>query len=354
MIAIESISNGLQSHPIECRQLVISEIIDSRGGRTLSAFVLKDNFPHDCVGKSEKRIFTSVIVKRCKDIITELSQDLVDNAKASDSVRAGFNELFEQIVPSRLKEILRSFPHGCLIVVNTNERWIPWELFYDNGAFMGERFCMLRLFRASVDQDLDALVPGTAVSQREHATIVNAIGREVSIEDDTRMLFKAYTGRVKVREVVRLTAAKFISSTEGAAIIHVTSHGQADPAVLLVSEGDEDLIPNDVRRMMLDPGCMVFINACHSAEARDFIEGCISFSKEFHSKGASLFIGTIGKVAAVRAHGIADAFYQQLFRLKRLSYEAFFELKASVGEKDGGLLLYTVSWRPPLSDYPVK
>jgi len=108
----------------------------------------------------------------------------------------------------------------------------------------------------------------------------------------------------------------FSKALPGTDAIHCTCHGYLDPYLLQFAKEKTrilNLLPETIQRLPLEPGCMVFANACSSTVPLLTFGKFSSYGWEFYRRGAGVFVGTLGAVPTKHAVAFTESVYLNLF-----------------------------------------
>jgi hypothetical protein len=112
--------------------------------------------------------------------------------------------------------------------------------------------------------------------------------------------------------------SSLVKAIPGTDALHFTCHGHLEPHLLQIA-GDknktriENLLPETIQRLPLEPGILVFANACASTVPVLTFGKFSSFGWKFYQRGADAFIGTLGAVPVKYAVNFAEIVYRELF-----------------------------------------
>lgn len=261
--------------------------------------------------------------KDLSDIVGELVQVSVSGNRLKSiwlNLIALGKELGEVVIPPKLLSDSATWPEGSIIMVSTNEEWIPWELIYDGNKFWGEKFVLARIpripgygaFHAS-----DEAVKRNAPLRL--SKIVNVIGGKLkpeSILDQISCLFANIQAKsVRVESIERATLAELSQALEEADLIHFTCHGHTEPPRFQLADNHSlmyCLTPINLKALPEMSDSIVFANTCSSAIITSFLGELRNFGWEFYKKGTAAYIGTLGLVPTVHAVAFAQEFYKWL------------------------------------------
>jgi len=237
-------------------------------------------------------------------------------------------EIHDFFVTGSLRSASLEWQPGTVISIETNEKWIPWELVFDvdSGEFWGSKFIVAR---RPVVTGIEGFRPPTSRKQRAGEAIhiektVNVIGGGLphDIADSARRLFaQAESGcAVSICEGADLTIADLETAFSDADLIHFTCHGHLEPLPCLQLGSQAPtaplgilgcLQPSNICLFSIRPQSIVFANACSSVHMGTFLDRTRSFGWEFFLKGVDAYIGTLGMIPTKYAVAFAEAFYEQ-------------------------------------------
>jgi hypothetical protein len=265
--------------------------------------------------------------------------------------------LFNALIPSQLGDHVRKWKPGSRVMVSTNEQWIPWELIYDGQDFWGKKFIIGRCPRISDRSQFPQDERPTVEAPRQLRRIVNVVGGGVPQAEGRRAakLFEQVLPGVQVRLIEEEPVSVFSKALPGTDAIHCTCHGYLDPYLLQFAKEKTrilNLLPETIQRLPLEPGCMVFANACSSTVPLLTFGKFSSYGWEFYRRGAGVFVGTLGAVPTKHAVAFAESVYLNLFGqgAKPSVGEAVAEAKkAAANERNLFWLLYCIYGDPDYS-----
>ncbi len=276
---------------------------------------------------------TESALVRCSDQTDELLNQIIPripkintSSNTWDNIcnrLQGFGEsLFEQLLPCGVQEYSRRWNEGFLVEINTNETLIPWELLHDGQDFWGKKFIIGRAPRYKPGQ-----APIEDREQNDHfievQRILNVVGGGEIISgtlgDRAASLFDCFSSRLQVELLREIDFSTLSNSSSKVNILHCTCHGYRGETALL--QIDREGMPNDnnicietVKRLQVQTGSLVFLNACTSNAPSPFLDGFTSFGWEFYKRHVKVTIGTLGIIPVEFAVEFAECFYKELFR----------------------------------------
>jgi CHAT domain len=268
--------------------------------------------------------------------------------------------LFTTLIPSALAAQVHNWKKGSLVIVSTNEQWIPWELVYDGQDFWGKRFVIARLPRLSDRRNLsDGKRPESKRKTRQLKRVLNVVGGDIGLVEAKKAsdLFGMLDSRVGVDVLLEQPISALNTALPKADVLHCTCHGHLDPHMLQVSKDRSlhtNLLPNTVQKLLLEPGSFVFANTCTSALPVLTFGRFSSFAWEFYRRGAGVFVGTLGAVPTAHAISFARLVYGELFngtRKTTVGQALSLAKKAVAKERNLFWMLYCIYGDP---DYALK
>jgi hypothetical protein len=272
--------------------------------------------------------------------------------------------LFEMLIPDQVAAQARTWKHGSVIIVSTNEQWIPWELMYDGEDFWSKKFIIARYPRLSGERDLPDQNRVAGQLERKVKRIVNVIGGNVPEYEAKQAtnLFATFVPVNFVELLFKQPIAVLVKALPKTDILHFTCHGYLEPHLLQIA-GDnnktqiENLLPETISRIPLEPGSLVFANACASTVPVLTFGKFSSFGWRFYQRGAAAFIGTLGAVPVKHAVNFAETVYSELFKQdERMTLGQAVAKAKEVAANDRNLfwLLYCIYGDPDFSIVPFE
>lgn len=261
----------------------------------------------------ELNAFLAEVVTRARPSADEWESMLLN-------LRAIGAQLYQDLVPTSITDRVATWVPGTSLVISTNEQWIPWELMYDGDDFWGKKFLLTRLPRLSGDVQDVMMSPSrpTPESGRLVRRIVNVVGGGVATETQRAChLFSGLSEEVKTEVLLEKPLEVLRKTLPGADAVHFTCHGLTEPHLLQIAKDrsrSQNLAPQSVPFLPLEPGCLVFANACASSVPAVTFGRFTNFGWEFYRRGAEVFIGTLGPIPTSYAIQFAETFYQHLLR----------------------------------------
>ena len=286
-------------------------------------------FPANRLGEWEKTIPN--IQQQIEDDLRSLNAfltEVVQQGNPSDerwesicfNLQSVGANLFEMLIPSEVAKKVRDWKIGSPVIISTNEQWIPWELMYDGEDFWGKKFIIARSPRLSDSQDLPKRNRPESKGKRQIKRIVNIVGGDVPSSEAERAthLFSNLLPPEAVQLLAKQPISSLVKAIPGTDALHFTCHGHLEPHLLQIA-GDknktriENLLPETILRLPLEPGSLVFANACASTVPVLTFGKFSSFGWKFYQRGADAFIGTLGAVPVKYAVNFAEIVYRELF-----------------------------------------
>ena len=286
-------------------------------------------FPANRLGEWEKTIPN--IQQQIEDDLRSLNAfltEVVQQGNPSDerwesicfNLQSVGANLFEMLIPSEVAKQMRTWKIGSPVIISTNEQWIPWELMYDGEDFWGKKFIIARSPRLSDSQDLPDKNRPESKGKRQIKRIVNIVGGDVPSSEAERAthLFSNLLPPEAVHLLAKQPISSLVKAIPGTDALHFTCHGHLEPHLLQIA-GDknktriENLLPETIQRLPLEPGSLVFANACASTIPVLTFGKFSSFGWKFYQRGADAFIGTLGAVPVKYAVNFAEIVYRELF-----------------------------------------
>jgi hypothetical protein len=286
-------------------------------------------FPANRLGEWEKTIPN--IQDKIEDDLRSLNAfltEVVQQGNPSDerwesicfNLQSVGSNLFEMLIPSEVAKQMRTWKIGSPVIISPNEQWIPWELMYDGEDFWGKKFIIARSPRLRDSQDLPDKNRPESKGKRQIKRIVNIVGGDVPSSEAERAthLFSNLLPPEAVQLLAKQPISSLVKAIPGTDALHFTCHGHLEPHLLQIA-GDknktriENLLPETIQRLPLEPGILVFANACASTVPVLTFGKFSSFGWKFYQRGADAFIGTLGAVPVKYAVNFAEIVYRELF-----------------------------------------
>lgn len=236
----------------------------------------------------------------------------------SDIQSVGTN-LFQTLIPSLLKEFMGEWKSGSYVIVSTNEQWIPWELIHDGEDFWGKKFIIVRSPRINERQQLPERDRPEKRRVRQIQRVINIVGGGLSTSalQQATKLFSQIVPSLAVEVLEQKSISELEKAIRGANALHYTCHSRLQPYLLQIAgdkSPEQNLIPEMVENLPIEPGSLIFANACASSIPVLTFGKFNSFGWEFYRQGADVFIGTLGAVPVKYALSFAETVYRELFR----------------------------------------
>jgi len=267
--------------------------------------------------------------KRIDDIFKEVINNINKVIKQEFSIQQEWEDiflnlqgigqkLFTELIPVQIAERVKKWQSGSYLRISTDETWIPWELIYDGLDFWGNRFILTRYPRLSDRRTIPTKNRPISSGFKKIRRIVNVVGGEIPESQAQRAskLFDNLFSSVPVEILQAQPVSILAKALSGADTLHFTCHGYLEPHHMLQIAGDKSLIHNlcldTVESLSVEPGSLVFANACSSNVPVPTLWGLNNFGWEFYKIGADVFIGTIGTVPTQYAVLFAENFYREL------------------------------------------
>lgn len=291
--------------------------------------------------------------------LSDLSEDKLESVWLN--VEGWGQALCEQLLSAELQGYSFAWPVGSIIVIDTNDRWIPWELIHDGDDFWGNKFILARRPRIP---DRTAFSPSDKAveryASRQLGKAVNIIGGELKppqIIERARRLFATLRANIPIEDLERATLAQVFHSIADAGLVHFTCHGHASPQPYLQLADDQSLTccltPFNLKALPHIPDSIIFANACTSAAVTSFLGELRNFGWEFYKKGASAYIGTLGLVPTEYAVAFAEQFYAKLLSGFTIG-ESLHYAKSQAERENPFWLLYTLYGDPFARKYVLE
>ncbi|MGW8379391.1 CHAT domain-containing protein [Streptomyces sp. ODS28] len=268
------------------------------------------------------------------DVMDEIEADRPEGALSN--LQGHFSELWNHLIPLRLQIHIREALEGGgtpRLLVHTHRQldWIPWELLYPEGGWLGVRCRIARL--PIVDRG------GPEELEPEHPVrrVASFLGGRIFEEPleqgaEYKGWYGLFDGLCGVRidrwpvgaragppELKWPTVEDFRASCS-ADIIHMTCHSgvRANAKPYLTLNGTELLahaVTGEVVGAMKYPpqGPLIFGNACGRVPGAERRSAVIeSLATSFYKQGVSAYIGTMASISRRVALSFAQHFYGRL------------------------------------------
>lgn len=342
-------------------QPALTLIVNWREGKDIDYKIVgKDARQVISVGSTSMKSGENTVVRFWEELTTLLGElvrlaNLPENELKSVwlNIEGLGQTLCEQLLPAKLQSLSSTWPVGSIVIIDTNERWIPWELIHDGHEFWGDKFTLARVPRVP-DQSRFSALDRTVErhSSVQLHKIVNVIGGDLhpqQIVEHIKSLFASLRIGISVEVIERATLADVFDSIADADLVHLTCHGYAAPQPCLQLADDRSLIrcltPSNVKSLPNIPDCVIFANACTSTAVTSFLGELRNFGWEFYKKGAAAYIGTLGLVPTEYAVAFAENFYEKLLGGSTVG-EALYYAKSKAQRENPFWLLYTLYGDP--------
>lgn len=225
--------------------------------------------------------------------------------------------LYRLLVPEDMARVIETWAEGSVLVISSNEQWIPWEVFHDGSDYWGRKFILGRYPRKA-DHGQVPRRDRPQGGQEFISRITNVIGghfRDDTTAQKARELFRALPG-VVVTRLIEETLADLVKVLPETDLLHLTCHGSVTHPMLEISGQSTDYMNLNldvVQNLPVKAGCFIFANACYSNSAVSVFKILTSFGWEFYKDGAGIYIGTLAKIPEFYAGEFAHQFYQAMF-----------------------------------------
>lgn len=238
-------------------------------------------------------------------------------------------DLMAACIPRELQQIISTWPEGSVIILDTDEFWIPWELFFDEAteSFWASKFIIARqpVLAYNVKEIQEPQRPTHPSTRLSKA--VNIVGGNIGrswhskIENVLGCLPQSVSVHFFSGEQYSVSQIREILCESD--IINLTCHGHAKPRPCLQIGSDDPntnagvhscVYPTTVKRFRDLHHSVVLANACSSASPSDFLGQTRSFGWEFYCKGVDAYIGTLAAVPTDYAIDFSKYFYDHLAR----------------------------------------
>lgn len=228
------------------------------------------------------------------------------------------NTLFLELIPAELAILIKKWPPDTVLIVSTNEQWIPWELIFDGEDFWGSKFIVARHPRITLASGVPEKDRHQGNLKQKINRVVNVIGGGVpKIEAErARHLFDTIISKENIEILTEQPVSVFSKALLETDAIHCTCHGHLEPHMLQIALDKSRILnlpPDTIKLLPLKQGSMVFANACSSSAPILKFGRFSSFGWEFYLNGADVFIGTLGAVPITYAISFAEDVYKELF-----------------------------------------
>ena len=264
--------------------------------------------------------------------------------------------LITTLIPAEVIDKIREWEQDSVLVISTDEQWIPWELMHDGDNFWGTKFRLVRCARTNDRREVPREFRPD-VSTKDRYGVVNAVGGGIKTkfsdyEVRAAQLFSSFSLIPPPMVLEQKPFAALRKALVGAHLLHLTCHGHLEPHMLQIysdKQLSQNLLPTTIKQLHIEPGCLVFANACSSDVPTLNLGKMQGFGWEFYRQGADAFVGTLGTIPTEQAINFAEAVYKELFRTdKKITLaEAIATAKqAAQGERNLFWLLYCIYGNP--------
>lgn len=266
-----------------------------------------------------------------------------------------------------LLHLIDSWPEGCVISIESDEYWIPWELVHDGVEFWGSRFILARKPNIPAPAYFESAPHRRSLNlnlnnKTRLSKIVNVVGAGLPANVNRKHLydmFLIYGVTVETKTPPHLYVAHVVEASRDADIVHFTCHGELEPLPYLrlgrFGQADRRYNPatcltiQGVRSFGDLNHAIVFANACFSgAPAINYMgmRKVSDFGWAFYVQGVNAYIGTLGKVPTLEGIRFADHFYDALINKQATVGEALRYAKMAEDYKNPFWLLYCLYGDP--------
>ena len=265
--------------------------------------------------------------------------------------------LFNAVMPPSLAKLTRDWSQGSTLIISTNEQWIPWEMMFDGQEFWGNRFLIARYPRLPEQRNAPNTDRPNSFKTRPIKAVVNVVGGGVPTADARRaaQLFNDLPAFVPVAIIKEKPVSVLEKALRGTDVLHCTCHGLLEPHLLRVAKDKskiKNLLLETVQKLPLEPGSLVFVNACASTVPLLTFGKFSSFGWEFYRRGAQTFVGTLGAVPVKYAVTFAENVYLELLSRKKrvtIGQAVAAARRAAASQRNFFWLLYCIYGDPDLS-----
>ncbi len=243
-------------------------------------------------------------------------QQKIANEKTSGRLEELGRFMFNILLPTPLKQLLRGLPEGTAVLLATNDTSLPWELLHDGDDFLALKYAVGRQLLTSAPPN-----PETGLEkQNEHPFlfITNPTGELDEADKEGQKLINTCDRapeNIAARQLSHNRANKtVVLQAFGSGVydfIHYSGH--ATPNGLCLADGLLGFA--EITQVLSGRPC-VFLNGCQSA-AEGKNSQILPFSglnvqnlaSAFIMQGARLFIGSLWDVFDVSSREFAEKFY---------------------------------------------
>ncbi len=315
----------------------------------------------------------TVIKSEINALLDEMaSQMRRDVAPSRVPLVATLRQRYQDIIPAGIHDALQralAAPGATptlRIHMHTATEWIPWEILHDGTDFLGLRLPLARLPIMPTGPNLGAQQP------RQVQRVYNLLGENTFDTPVAAALSSSWQATFDgllpaAVQQVRLPGAngqanaypnvdQFMMAAAQSDILHVTCHGDYDPAdgrvFWTLNRFGQPGLNYRIRALFLNTlnlahAPLIFGNACYSGRGGDTSNSLApGFGAIFFEKGALAFIGTLAAITQPVAVSFARQFYQRLLGAPGMPVgQALWETKryfAAQNSLDPSYLYYTL------------
>ena len=275
-------------------------------------------------------------------------------------------QIANDLLSPQVRALFREAPAGTVVNWVIRDRpldGIPWELSYDQltKTALQDRIVLVRV-PVLIGSEPWSSQPATTAGQADRpaaparGTLLYILGDEVGRGAEYPQFFdvvRAAEGKYEVarnfdengRRPVNIVSLYHLSRT--ANVIHLLCHGMTEDGRGSYLEIEQNLLgrinPIQVGGFNLQPGTLVFVNACSSAAATFSPAGLTTFGGSFIQSGAAAYIGTLAPVTKRLALAFAREFFDaHLGQGRSVPESVFLARRALAGDPDPTWTLYAV------------
>lgn len=227
--------------------------------------------------------------------------------------------MFNFLLPTPLKQLLRQLPEGTAVLLATNDTSLPWELLHDGNDFLALKYAFGRQLLTQTPPNHQTNLEKQ--NERPFLFITNPTGELGEADKEVQKLIDICDRapeNIVARQISHSRANKtVVLQAFGSGVydfIHYTGH--AAPNGLCLADGLLGFA--EITQVLSGQPC-VFLNGCQSA-AEDPSQKELPFSglnvqnlaTAFIMHGARLFIGTLWDVFDISSREFAEKFYALL------------------------------------------
>ncbi len=266
--------------------------------------------------------------------IEEFSKRRASNEFLEDRLTAIGNNLYEQVIPEKLKSFYWNYKDRVKsMVIVSDEPWIPWEIvkpFKSNDTiqqddFLCNSFSLSRWLRGSAPPPSISLTPGKVVGvevakKRRDIFVISRKGKKktdlAGITREMEFIRSLKDRGLKVEVIPAKSEEVYELLRSGKfKLFHLCSHGaynSRSPDHSFVELLDGSFSPEDIVGKRLSEKPFVFLNVCHAARSGYSLTRIGSWASRFSEAGCSGFIGPLWSVDDELAYHFAKEFYSRL------------------------------------------